>query len=155
MTEKLKILHLEDNANDAELIHARIMDEGIDAEFTLVESRDGFVRALEREQFDLVISDYTIPSFGGKEALEMARKLQPEAEFIFVSGTIGEDRAVESLLMGATDYVLKDRLSRLVPAVKRALQEAMNTKARGRAERALRESEEKYRSLFEMNPAAT
>lgn len=149
MDKKLSVLHLEDNQNDAELIHATLEQSNIHAEFNRVQTRDDFVEALRQRNFDLVISDFSLPSFDGRKALEVARSLRPDIPFIFVSGTIGEDQAVESLLLGATDYVLKERLSRLVPAVKRALQEASDTRERKRAEEALRKSEERFRNFVE------
>jgi PAS domain S-box-containing protein len=146
---KLSVLHLEDNENDAELIQATLKSADIQAEFNRVQSRDEFIAALRQHDFDLVISDFSLPSFDGKNALEIARSISPDIPFIFVSGTIGEDRAVESLLLGATDYVLKDRLSRLVPAVRRALQEASDARERRRAEEDLRKSEERFRNFVE------
>ena len=149
MSKELSILHLEDNVNDAELIHATLEQANIHARFDRVQTRSDFIEALQRRDFDLVISDFSLPSFDGKKALELAKELRPEVPFIFVSGTIGEDRAVESLLLGATDYVLKGRLTRLVPAVKRALQESNDSKERKRAEDELRISEERFRNFVE------
>ena len=115
----LRILHLEDNAPDAELLRAVLERQGVDCAIRRVETREAFEAALEREQFDLIISDYTLPSFDGLSALRIAGQKRPELPFVFVSGTIGEEAAVESLRRGATDYVLKDRLSRLAASVKR------------------------------------
>jgi PAS domain S-box-containing protein len=92
----------------------------------------------------MILSDYSLPGFDGHAALLIARTLRPDLPFLFVSGTIGEDRAVESLKGGATDFVLKDRFARLEPAVRRALAEAAERAARRRAEEALRQSEERY-----------
>ncbi|PYJ55604.1 MAG: hybrid sensor histidine kinase/response regulator [Verrucomicrobia bacterium] len=134
----LRILHLEDNAPDAELLRAVLERQGVDCAIRRVETREAFEAALEREQFDLIISDYTLPSFDGLSALRIAGQKRPELPFVFVSGTIGEEAAVESLRRGATDYVLKDRLSRLAASVKRAVEQAQ-----ARAER--RQGEEKIR----------
>lgn len=149
MEEKLLILHLEDNQNDAALIYAALNQGDIQADVYRVQTRDEFEKALRHREFNLVISDFSLPSFDGNAALELTRSVRGDLPFIFVSGTIGENRAVESLLQGATDYVLKGHLSRLVPAVKRALQESNDAKERKQAEEALRKSEERFRNLVE------
>src|SRR5690348_15421831 len=120
----LRILHLEDNPQDAELVRAMLESEGIKCALVRVQTREAFEAALEREQFDAVISDFTLPSFDGLSALSLSRQKKSDVPFIFVSGTIGEESAVESLRRGATDYILKDRLSRLPASVQRAVQEA-------------------------------
>jgi PAS domain S-box-containing protein len=119
------------------------------SEFVRVDSRAEFVAALERKDFDLILCDYTIPGFSGLDALFLAREKCPETPFLFVSGTIGEDTAIEALKKGATDYVLKHRLMRLIPAVDRALREAAEHAECKRAELAMRESEHKFREVFE------
>ena len=151
----LRILNLEDNANDAELNNAMISARWPHCELVRVESREAFAAALDEGNFDLILSDYTMPGFDGREALALARTKRPEIPFLFVSGTIGEDAAIEALKNGATDYVLKHRLMRLIPAVDRALCEAGERAERVRAEEAMRQSEYKYRELFEcLNDAA-
>jgi PAS domain S-box-containing protein len=145
----LRILNLEDNARDAELNEAMLAARWPDCEFVRVETRDAFIAALEHEGLELILSDYTMPGFNGLEALGLARERRPEIPFLFVSGTIGEDMAIEALKNGATDYVLKHRLMRLIPAVDRALRETGERAERERAERDMRESEHKYRTLFE------
>src|SRR5436309_7782472 len=114
-----------------------------------VDTRETFAAALEREDIDVILSDYSMPGFDGRQALTLAREKRPEVPFLFVSGTIGEDAAIEALKNGATDYVLKHRLMRLIPAVDRALREAEERDERERAEEAMRQSEYKYRELFE------
>jgi PAS domain-containing protein len=114
-----------------------------------VDRRADFIKQLETRKFDLIFSDFTMPGFDGWEALVLARKKAPQTPFLFVSGTIGEDTAIEALKNGATDYVLKHRLMRLIPAVDRALREAEQRLERERAEEAMRESEHKYREVFE------
>jgi two-component system cell cycle sensor histidine kinase/response regulator CckA len=151
MNKILQILHLEDDANDAQLLRLKLEEANIGCVITVVQTRGEFVNALERDKFDLIVSDFTLPSFDGKSALEIARQKWPDIPFIFVSGTMGEEAAIESMVRGATDYVLKGRLSRLVPATQRALLEAESRRERKRAEVALRESKEKYQSLFERN----
>src|SRR5262245_50794595 len=110
MKTTLRILNAEDNAADAELNHAMISARWPEAELVRVDTFDTFVTELKRGGFDLILSDYTMPSFDGRQALDCARKMRPETPFLFVSGTIGEDWAIEALKNGATDYVLKHRL---------------------------------------------
>jgi PAS domain S-box-containing protein len=149
MKSGLRILNLEDNEADAELNKAMIMARWPHTELVRVDSREAFVAYLEQKDFDVILSDYTMPGFNGREALLLAREKCPEIPFLFVSGTIGEDAAIEALKNGATDYVLKHRLMRLIPATDRALREAGERAERDRAERAMRESEHKYREVFE------
>jgi PAS domain S-box-containing protein len=149
MKTSLRILNLEDNADDAMLNQAMVSARWPDCQFTRVDNRANFIAALERKNFELILSDYTIPGFDGGEALALAREKSPETPFLFVSGTIGEDTAIEALKSGATDYVLKHRLMRLIPAVDRALREAAERAERDHAELAMRESEHKYREVFE------
>src|SRR4029077_2062608 len=124
MPPPLRILHLEDNLNDAELIQAAVEGEGIRARVTRVETQGEFVASLDQGGFDIILADYTLPSFDGVSALRIALGKCPDVPFIFVSGTLGEEVAIEALKVGATDYVLKTRLWRIVPAVRRALREA-------------------------------
>jgi PAS domain S-box-containing protein len=149
MKTALRILNLEDNEADAELNQAMIAARWPHSELVRVVTRADFIARLEAERFDLIFCDYTMPGFNGREALILAREKCPETPFLFISGTIGEDAAIEALKHGATDYVLKHRLMRLIPAVDRALREAEERAERDRAERAMRESEHKYREVFE------
>ncbi len=149
MKTALRILNLEDNEADAELNQAMVTARWPHSELVRVDTRADFIARLEEKNFDLIFSDYTMPDFNGREALLLAREKCPEIPFLFVSGTIGEDTAIEALKNGATDYVLKHRLMRLIPAVDRALREAEERAERDRAERAMRESEHKYREVFE------
>ena len=134
MEHRLHILHLEDSNNDAELVQERLKDEGVVCEITRVATRNDFVSAIEEGGFDLILADYMLPDFDGLSALNLCREKCPEVPFLFVSGQIGEDRAIESLKNGATDYVLKDRLSRLAPAINRALAEVKEKQERKKAE---------------------
>lgn len=155
LKSNLRVLNLEDSVNDFELNEAMISARWPQCRLLRVDNREDFLAALQQEKFDLILSDYTMPGFNGCEALTLARTLCPEVPFLFVSGTIGEDSAIETLKNGATDYVLKHRLMRLIPAVDRALREAEARAERDRAEAAMRESEHKYRTLFEsLNDAA-
>jgi len=124
MKKALHILHIEDSREDSELTQYTLQRNGLACDFKRVETRNEVFDALEHESFDLILSDCTLPNFSGLHALEIAHALAPEIPFVFLSGTIGEQTAIESLRNGATDYVLKDRPSRLVPAVRRALAEA-------------------------------
>lgn len=154
MKETLRILNLEDNVRDAELTEAMVSARWPHCQFVRAETRQDFITELEGD-LDLILSDYTMPGFNGREALLLAHEKRPEIPFLFVSGTIGEDAAVEALKNGATDYVLKHRLMRLIPAIDRALREVEEITERERAEEAMRQSEHKYRELFEcMSDAA-
>ena len=124
MKQTLNILHIEDSKEDSELIRELLNNNGFICEMKRVETRHEVFDALEKGSYNLILADCKLPDFSGLRALEIAHALTPETPFVFVSGTIGEDTAIESLRNGATDYVLKDRLSRLVPAVQRALAEA-------------------------------
>ena len=137
----LHILLLEDDARDAELVQELLELEQFVCEITHVEDRGGFVAALKLGGIDLILADFSLPSFDGLSALKLAIEECPEVPFIFVSGTLGEEVAIEALKIGATDYILKTRISRLVPSVHRALREARERAERKRAEQALRQSE--------------
>ena len=145
----LRILHLEDNLRDAELIREHLEAEGLDCEITLASDRQAFESALNQSVFDLILCDNSLPDYDGLAALAQARAKQPATPFIFISGTLGEEVAVECLKTGATDYVLKQRLPRLGPAVRRALADAAKAAELNRAEESMRESESKYRQLVE------
>lgn len=149
MKSALRILNLEDSEKDAELSKAMLSARWPQCHFVRVDSRADFITALEESAIDVILCDYTIPGFDGMEALALAQEKRPEVPFLFVSGTIGEDAAIEALKNGATDYVLKHRLMRLIPAVARALTEAEEHAECQRAEEAMRQSEYKYRELFE------
>jgi signal transduction histidine kinase len=138
----LRILLLEDDPLDAELVEANLADGGIDCVVRRATGRDDFQAALRREGPDLILSDYSLPGFDGISALRLAVENVPDVPFLFVSGAIGEERALETLRAGATDYVLKNRLERLVPAVRRAVREAEDRAARRRLEEELRQRAE-------------
>ncbi len=149
MNSELRILHLEDNDGDAELIRTLLDHEGGVGEIEWVRTGDEFAAALEHGGWDVILSDYSLPAFDGLRALELAREKRPEVPFLFVSGTLGEEVAIAALQRGATDYVLKRRLPRLVPAVRRAIAAAEERRALKRAEESMIQSEFKYRQLFE------
>src|SRR5271165_953898 len=141
MKSQLRILYLEDDPRDAELVQETLANDGINCHVTRVETEADFIAALERGGFDLILADYTLPSFDGLSALKIARQESPHVPLIFVSGTLGEEVAIEALKVGATDYIFKTRLSRIVPSVQRALREAEERIDLTRAEEALRRSE--------------
>jgi two-component system, NarL family, sensor histidine kinase UhpB len=143
----IKILHLEDDPFDADLVKAALNQEGILFEIVLVRSRSGFMNAIETGSFDIILSDYSLPGFDGQSALALASSEHPYVPFIFVSGKMGEELAIETLKSGATDYVLKDRLSRLGPSVKRALNEAHERAERKLAVDELEKSHKQMRDL--------
>src|SRR5258708_38792946 len=146
-SQEIRILMLEDNAMDAELMEMTMRNRGLQFRAKRVDNQAEFVRELESSPPELILSDYSLPSFDGMKALAIARKLCPDVPFIFVTGTMGEEVAIETLKNGATDYVLKTRLSRLVPAIRRALREAGERAERKRAEAQLRQSHEQLRAL--------
>ena len=134
----VRILHLEDTYTDQLFVREMLASEQLPVEIEVVKSREAFENALRTKSFDLIISDYSLPSFDGVSALAIARRFFPQTPFIFFSGTIGEELAVDSLRGGAVDYVLKQRPARLLPAIRRAIEDAQE-RAR------LREAEEKIR----------
>ncbi len=138
MGTPLRVLHLEDSKNDAELVAAALEDGGLDCAIALVDRRDTFAAALREGAFDVVLIDYRLPHFDGLSALELAKQIGTCGPAIVVSGTIGEESAVETLKRGAYDFVLKDQLPRLAPAVLRALDRARAEAARRQAEATLR-----------------
>lgn len=140
----LRIIHLEDNPLDGDLVQARLQEAGIDCDLVRVADRESFEAELGR-QADLILADYSLPQYNGREALRRAQEVQPRTPFIFVTGALGEERAIDLLKAGGTDYVLKERLGRLVPAVERALREAREQNERRRARDDLRTSEERLR----------
>ena len=111
-----QVLHLEDRPEDAALVEAALEQEGLRCRIQVVATRATFIAALETQAFDVILSDFALPGFDGLSALRIAAERTPDTPFILVSGAIGEEAAIESLRGGATDYVLKHRFSRLVPA---------------------------------------
>lgn len=144
-----RLLLLEDDPNDYELIRRTVWKEWPECELVRVSSQSGFEAALAQGGFDVILSDYNVPAFDGASALALVRTRSPELPFIFVSGAIGDDVAVECLKAGATDYVLKDRMARLLPAIRRAKQESEERIRRRAAEKESAKSHEQYRDLCE------
>jgi C4-dicarboxylate-specific signal transduction histidine kinase len=135
---QLRILHVEDDATDSALVQELLEGGGFRCELTRVDTREAFRDLLEQGGFDVILADYTLPTFDGVSALRLAAERRPEVPFIFVSGTLDEQVAIESLKIGATDYVFKTKLPRIVPSVQRALREAEERLRRADAETALR-----------------
>jgi signal transduction histidine kinase/CheY-like chemotaxis protein len=132
---------LEDSTHDAELIQELLEANHFVCEVTRVQTRAEFVAGLENPGINLILADYKLPSFDGLSALRLALNARADLPFIFVSGSLGEEVAIEAVKIGATDYVVKSRLSRLVPSVQRALREARERAERKKAEEAFRRSE--------------
>lgn len=145
----LQILLVEDQALDAELVIAALERSGIVfSPIRLVADKEHFIEELERAP-DLILCDYSLPSFNAMEALRMVKDRKLLVPFIIISGSIGEETAVEAIKAGADDYLLKDRLGRLGPAISRAVEEKQLRASAERAEENLRQSEHKYRCLFD------
>jgi two-component system, cell cycle sensor histidine kinase and response regulator CckA len=146
----LHLLHLEDDPIDADLITTTLTEGNIPCQSQVVDTRQAFVAALKEGRMDLILADYSIPGFDGMTALTLARQHCPDVPFLFVSATIGEELAIDAMHQGATDYVLKQRLGRLVPSVQRALRGLDDRAERKRAEEALRQSEKQFRQSQKM-----
>lgn len=146
---------VEDAAPDAELMLTELRRAGMRCDAHRVETAVEYRRELEEFQPHVILSDFSMPKFDGMEALAIARRSHSHIPFIFVSGTIGEEYAVRALQSGATDYVLKGNLLRLPGAVQRAMNEIRERGARQVLELDLRESDKKYRRLFQANPHPT
>jgi two-component system, NarL family, sensor histidine kinase UhpB len=149
MSEPIRLLVLEDNRFDAELVLTTLEKGGLAVAAHHATTRGEFEDALAQGVWALVLADYSLPAFTGLDALAAVRALDPLLPFILISGTLGDERAIESLKSGATDYVLKDNLSRLVPAVLRALSEHRERLRHLATQRALQHSEERYRAIVE------
>lgn len=150
MTTPLHLLYLEDNPTEADLIVETLREGGIPCEARRVETREAFLAALKEGGIDMILADYSLPGFDGISALALARQLRPDLPFIFVSATLGEELAIDTMHRGATDYILKQRLGRLVPSIQRALRELDDRKERKRAEEALQQSEKQLRQAQKM-----
>lgn len=146
MSTPLRVLFVEDSEDDMRLLVRQLKQGGYSPTFERVETADGLRSALHRGGWDIIIADYTMPRFSGLEALAVTLQLGPETPFLVVSGTVGEEVAVESIKAGAADYLMKQNLIRFVPAVARALRDAAERRAMRRAESVLREQ----RSLLGM-----
>jgi len=145
--EALRVLLVEDNAADVELIAHILRNSGRNISVIVVDTQKDFEAELGRRQPNLILSDYRLPTFDGRAALDIAKRLAPNIPFIFVTGVLGEEIAIETLKQGATDFVLKNHLSRLAPAVNRALRESEQRREHERAEEKLQRSHDQLRAL--------
>ena len=152
MSQPIRILILEDRAADAELVTRELRHAGFDFVIKRATTEQEFLAGLRNYAAQVILADYSLPTYDGYSALAAAQQQCPATPFIFVSGSLGEERAVESLHRGATDYVLKDRLARLGPAVRRALREREEMRKRKQAEQERHEAEARYRALFDQSP---
>jgi PAS domain S-box-containing protein len=150
MNKQLRILILEDQPADADLVRRELRKAGFEFVAKEVATEQEFLAELRNFAPQLILADYSLPGYDGLSALAAAQKQCPEAAFIFVSGSLGEERAIDTLRCGATDYVLKERLVRLGPAVHRALRERKEMRKGRQAEKERRESEEQLRAMFEL-----
>ncbi|MDO8292402.1 MAG: PAS domain S-box protein [Gallionella sp.] len=151
---QLRILLLEDEPTDAELVESELREAGLSFVSRRVDTREAFMQALEEFKPDIILADYKLPAFDGASAVKIVRQHYPDVPVVMVTGAVGDEKAVELLGLGARDYILKDRLARLGPAVQRALSAEHGIRARKAAEKALRESEAELRTLVEHSPVA-
>ena len=149
--KKLQVLLVEDSPTDAELVLHELTSAGYAPEWSRVETEPDFLAALEKAP-DIILSDYSMPQFSGLRALELLQASGLDIPLILISGTVGEDMAVEAMRRGAVDYLLKDRIARLASAVERALKEKLLRAERKQADEALRQSEARYRTLVKHFP---
>ncbi|HTB68151.1 MAG TPA: response regulator, partial [Steroidobacteraceae bacterium] len=147
MSVQLKLVVVEDSVADAELLARHLSKAGLNCAINRVQTEPEFIAALHRDKPDLILSDFSLPNFSGLRALDLAVVHAPDTPFIYVSGTIGEERAIDALRRGATDYVLKSNLSRLSSAIERALREAKLKADRRHSEQVRTEQEERLRRL--------
>ena len=149
MSAELHVLIVDDSEDDTLVVVRELKRAGYSPTFGRVDTAEAMTSALKDGPWDLIICDYIMPSFSGLAALNVFKASGLDLPFILVSGKVGEDRAVEAMKAGATDYVMKDKLNRLVPAIKRELDEVKSRRAHREAAQALRESEKRYRILAE------
>lgn len=146
----LRLLFLEDVPNDAELAIAELEKAGYTCDWKRIETQEEFLAGLDAPEYDIILSDYGLPSFDGLTALKLLLERDLYIPFILVSGTLGEEEAIESLKAGATDYVLKTRLSRLAPVVTRALEEFEVHREHQRAQKALQKKMQEMEQFNKM-----
>ncbi len=147
----VRILHLEDDPRDAELIRATIETSGLECDLEVVDRRDRFEEALARGEFDVILCDYNLRGYDGISAVRLAREMLPATPVIVVSGTVSEDDAVKCLHAGAADYIFKERLGRLRPAIDRCMAEAARALELGEFQQKLEQTEGRLRQLAEQS----
>ena len=148
ISKELKILSLEDVEDDAIIIRELLKGEGFIFLFDHVSTESDFTDKLKSEKYDIILSDYNLPGFSGIAALLISKKICPDVPFICVSGAIGEDLAVELMHLGASDYIIKDKLAKLPISISRALKENKERNSRIEAEDSLKESEARFRDII-------
>jgi len=150
----LRVLIVEDSEDDTILLVRALRRGGYAPVFERVETPAAMTAALNQQKWDIILSDFAMPSFSASAALALLKRSGLDLPFIIVSGAIGEETAVTAMRAGAHDYVMKGKLARLLPAIERELREAEVRREHRQAEEALKESEEKYRALFEQSTDA-
>ncbi|WGV27492.1 ATP-binding response regulator [Halotia branconii] len=153
-TSMLQILLLEDDPVDHELIEATLKNNGIESNLIRVAYRQDFLKCLNTRLPDLILADYILPEFDGIAALELAKAICPEVPFILVSGVLGEEQAIDALKRGATDYVLKQRLERLIPAIQRTWRESQERQERQKVTKALKQTDDLLRAIVDASPVS-
>lgn len=154
MPTPLRVVHVEDDPFDTEMIQAILQREGLLCDFMRVENGEELLAAIRTRKFDIILSDYFLPTFDGFAALALRQQHCPELPFILISGTLGEEAVIEAFERGATDYVLKHRLERLGPGIRRALREAQERAERQKAEAELKLAHQRLRFHLENSPLA-
>src|SRR2546430_10309825 len=152
MSKALRVLHVEDSERDVALLARHLTHAGYDLTSDRVDTPEAMKNALETREWDVILCDYSMPHFNALQALELIKEINLDIPVIIIAGTIGEAAAVEAMRAGAHDYLMKDSLARLVPAIERERTETGNRRARRQAEKAVLTSERKYRLLFDSNP---
>jgi PAS domain S-box-containing protein len=149
MSERLRVLLVEDSEDDAVLLVRKLKADGLEADWMRVEEAGGLRKALAEQSWDVVLADYALPRFSGTAALAVIKETGLDIPVILVSGTIGEDLAIEAMRAGAVDYIMKDKLGRLGPSIRRELAEARNRRDKRKADEALRESARRWKTTFD------
>jgi PAS domain S-box-containing protein len=152
MSKILRTLIVEDSEDDALLLLRELRRGGYEIEFERVDTAAAMKAALDSHSWDIILSDYAMPQFSAAQALAVVKERETDLPFLIVSGTIGEENAIAALLAGAQDFISKDHMARLIPAIERELREAEGRQAKRASEVALLESEARYRHLFDSNP---
>ena len=154
MESTLNILCIEDSEADFLLTKRYLLQQGLDATCTRIDSTEALEQALDKDRWDLVLSDFSVPQYNFYDGFSRIKASNPDLPVILVSGSVGEEQAIELLTLGIWDFVLKENLARLIPAIERCVTESKSRKARWEAEEKLRNSEVRYKSIFNNSPIA-